>query len=588
MCSINGIVYFGKVSAQTLQKKMSLMQKVTRHRGPDESDLVIFDQAAIGMNRLSIVSPNEPTKMNEMEQEKKYVVFNGEIVNYKELRKILSHPPENLHSDTALILPLLKEFGQNFVKKLAGMFAIAIYDQQEEKLQLWRDPLGIKPLYYFYAKDHVIFSSEIKAIYAVMDEMPKVEFAGLDHILRHRFQPGRDTVFADIKKVLPGETITFRKDKKVHRQYWKLTNNKKTLSPNIHVDQFRNLLQQVVKEHAQADVRGGFFTSGGLDSSLITSMALQTESSPYKQPISVRFLPQSVADEEYGELLEKYLGTPFEWVTISDSLARDTLSQLIPYLDEPLENPTHIGTFLMAKRAKELGIKSVLTGDGSDEFFLGYERHACWFTNSDPVRAYPKLCWTMKPDEADELYTKEAKASLQPIVNGLGKPVESVLNMDQALMFERWERLTEYHNMRLDRMTMAHSVEARVPFLDHRIVEYALQIPHAILFGKTGKEWLQKVAKPLLPSEILNRPKFLFPSLPDQWLSGEGVLWAAKILLKKNAKIHKWIKPYILKKYIQEHKDGTHLRGKLLWAIIVLELWLREVASWKRMRKELV
>lgn len=580
MCGINGLIYFKRVSKKKLANKIRVMQNMTHHRGPDQDEVLIFDQAAIGMNRLAIVAPNEKSMIQSIKINNKYSVFNGEIVNYKKLRTLLKKSVGQ-QSDSAIILPLFEKFGQDFVKKLAGMFAIAIYDQPNHTLKLFRDPLGIKPLYYFHSDECVIFSSEIKAIYAVMDKAPEVDFAAIDHILRYRFQPGRSTVFSNIKRVLPGETIYFAKNKMIKKRYWKLSNNNKYLKTNFTINKFRNLLTRVIKENAQADVQGGFFTSGGLDSSLITSLSLKVLSSPYKQPISLKFLPESVTDQTYGELLEKYLKTKFEWVTITDSLARETLVNLIPFLDEPLENPIHIGTFLMAKRAHQLGIKSIMTGDGSDEFFLGYERHACWFNSSDPIKNYPKLGWTMTPEEADELYKKTAKSSIKPIINGFNKLIESIKTMDQALMFERSERLVEYHNMRLDRMTMAHGVEAKVPFLDHRIVEYSLQIPHKILFGKDRKDWLKAVSLPYLPESILNRPKVLFPSLPDQWLSGKGTDWASRILLKKNNYIQKWIKLDVLRKYINEQKKNIRSHGRLLWALIVLELWQKNLPSWR-------
>ncbi|OGH24079.1 MAG: hypothetical protein A2698_00555, partial [Candidatus Levybacteria bacterium RIFCSPHIGHO2_01_FULL_42_15] len=463
----------------------------------------------------------------------------------------------------------------------------AIYDQQTNQLQLWRDPLGIKPLYYYRSKRCVIFSSEIKAIYAVMDSVPNINFASIDDSLKYRFHPGQSTVFPDIKRVLPGETVLFRENGVSRKQYWVLSQNKESLNKKIQVEEFRNLLTHVIKEHTQADVKGGFFVSGGLDSSLVTSMALKVQSSAYRQPISIRFLPKSVEDERYGDLLEKYLNIRFEWVEITDSTARRALMDLVAYIDEPLENPIHIGTYLMAKRAHELGVKSVLTGDGSDEFFLGYARHACWLSKSTetPSIAYPKWLWTLKPEEAEEIYTPLATASIKPMTDAFNHQVEPFLTVNQALKFERLDRLSEYHNMRLDRMTMAHGVEARVPFLDHRVVEYALQIPLPTLFGKSGKGWLQNIAKPWVPAEILNRPKVHFPSLPDQWLSGMGAKWTAEILLDHKAYIREWIKPKVLERYIMEHKEKIRNRGRLLWALIVLELWLQNLYSWRDVKR---
>lgn len=584
MCGIHVVIHFKGVSPAQIQGEINTMLNRAQHRGPDQSDIAILgNQAALGMNRLSIVAPNERSTIQISAGN--YAVFNGEIVNHRRLRDGLQHPSTS-QSDSAVILPLLEEQGEDSIKQLAGMFAIGVHNLYEGKVQLWRDPLGVKPLYYYQSNDRVIVSSEVKSIYAVMPHEPEIDFAALDHILRYRFQPGRTTVFPDIQRVLPGQTVVFNQGEVSRRQFWNLETNRTELAPDIGIDQFRKLLVQVIQEHTQADVPGGFFVSGGLDSSLVTAIAFREASdSSFRQPISLRFSPKSVVDEGYARILEKSLKTKFEWVDISDELARQTLVELVPFMDEPLENPIHVGTYLMAKRAHDLGIKTVLTGDGSDEFFLGYERHANWFNNPNSIKNYPKLNWTMKPEEAKELYTPEAAAAVKPMIDSFGDPVEPFLTMNKALVFERRERLPEYHNMRLDRMTMAHGVEARVPFLDHRIVDYSLQIPVETLFGDSGKGWLQQVAKPWLPSEILNRPKVLFPSLPDQWLLGEGAGWAAEILLDPAAQTHKWLKPNIVEKYIKEHKDQTHLRGKQLWAMVALELWLKNQSKWKNERR---
>lgn len=583
MCSIEGIIHFGSASRDELVNKISVMQNITRHRGPDQSNILVLNQAALGTNRLAIIAPDENSTIQSMEQDGIHALFNGEIVNHRELRGLLRDMPIDRQCDSVLILPLFKEYGEDFAKRLAGMFAIAIYDQTNNRLQLWRDPLGVKPLYYHRSKNSVLFSSEVKAVYAAMDNPPEVDFAAVDHILRYRFHPGRSTVFPDIKRVLPGETVTFEEDRLSCRRYWGLTPNQTEADPNFQIEQFRVLLTDVVKEHTQADVRGGFFVSGGLDSSLITAVALQTPS-PYETPISIRFSPKSVVDEKYAKVLEDFLGKQFEWVTISDSDARQTLREIVAYIDEPLENPIHIGTYLMAKRAKELGIKSVLTGDGSDEFFLGYERIACWLNGSsgDPNATYLRLLSTMKPDEAAKLYREEATALIQPIIDSFDHPIEPLQNIDQVLLFERLDHLSEYHNMRIDRMTMAHGVEARVPFEDHRLVEFALHVPIATLFGTSAKEWLGEAAKLWLPNEIINRPKVHFPSLPDQWLKGNGAEWTAEVLLDHGAYTRTWVKQNALEEYINEHKNKESSHGRLLWALMVLELWFQNLPSWKK------
>lgn len=584
MCGIEGIVYFNSVPQEELRRKIGVMQAMTKHRGPDQSEIRLFEQAALGVNRLAIIAPGEDSTIQSMESEEKYAVFNGEIVNHRQLRRLLIEPLVDRNCDSELVLPLFNQYGEDFAKKLAGMFAIAIYDQSRNRLQLWRDPLGVKPLYYHRSRDSVIFSSEAKAVYAALDEAPELSFAGIDHILKYRFHPGPATVFPEIKRVLPGETVIFKEDKLSSRRYWNLTPNETEVGLSFHTEQFRALLTDVVREHAQADVKGGFFVSGGLDSSLITSVALQEFSSSYKMPITIRFSPKPVVDEKYARLMEDYLGTEFDWVTISDEDARKALTEIVAYIDEPLENPIHIGTYLMAKRANELGIKSILTGDGSDEFYLGYERIACWLNGSteNPNASYIKLLSTMKPEEATLLYKDEISVLVEPIVDSTGDPVEPFKDINQVLLFERLDHLSEYHNMRIDRMTMAHGVEAKVPFEDHRLVEFALQIPIKTLFGSSAKEWLGQASKPWVPDEIINRPKVHFPSLPDQWLKGDGAEWTQAVLLDQGARTRAWIKPDALEGYIAEHKNQEKDHGRLLWALMVLELWLRNIPNWRK------
>lgn len=298
----------------------------------------------------------------------------------------------------------------------------------------------------------------------------------------------------------------------------------------------------------------------------------------------MRFSPSPVEDEKYAQLLEKELQTPFEWITITDEGARQALEQIVTFMDEPLENPIHVGTYLMAKRARELGIKSVLTGDGSDEFFLGYQRMACFLNRSsrDPYTDYLKLLPTMKKEQARELYKEEVTDLMRPINSAYGSVVEPFKDIDQALLFERLEHLPEDHNMRLDRMTMAHGVEARVPFEDRRLVEFALQVPVATLFGTSGKEWLGLAAKPWVPREIIDRQKVHFPSLPNQWLRGKGAEWAADVLLDSGAYTRDWLKPNVLERYIKEHANNECIHGRLLWALISLELWMENLPNWRK------
>lgn len=448
MCSIYGIMYYKNHPKNYIEEKVKKMSSKTIHRGPDGREVKYFENGAIGMNRLSIIGPDDKKAMVQ-EYEDIYSVFNGEITNFKELSEDLSI---NVNCDSEVILPLYNKCGDDFVKQLGGMFAIAMYNSGKKSISLWRDALGVKPLYYYSDKDCFIFASEIKAIYAVLDKKPEINNTCIDNILRYAFNPGSQTIFCGIKKVMPGQKITVANGEIQEEFYWKLKkNNKYKFSQencNTHSNELSDLLQKVIKENSYSDVPGGIFFSGGLDSSLITAMMFRDFNSNYKVPISIRFLPNSVEDEKYIDMFEIAFNQKVEWVDITPELARQTLEELVKYLDEPLENPTHVGTYLMSKRAKELGLKTVITGDGSDELFIGYKRQECWFKNKKPKEIYPSLSCIIPKEQCNKLYNKKFKK----LIKNNKCPQEHVDNIDDALILERGERLPEYHNMRLDRI----------------------------------------------------------------------------------------------------------------------------------------
>ena len=487
MCGINGIVYTESVEPEILKRQIEGMAFTTHHRGPDQQDTLLLPQVALAFNRLSIIAPSGQHAIQKSER-RLYSMCNGEIVNYKSLQKELNNPSQYGESDTALILPLYEKFGHSFIKKLAGMFAIAVYDEQNRELHLWRDPLGVKPLYYYHDDACILFSSEIKSIYQALPVKPVIEFASVEHILRYRFHSGRNTVFPLIHRVLPGEHIIFSRKGEQHEQYWTLENNA-IVDEKLSIKSAREFLEEIVEEYTHADTPGGIFLSGGLDSSLVAALAMQSKNS-YQTALSLSFQPNPVIDEKYAALFERQFKNQFHWISISDALARTAMEAAIPFFDEPLENPIHVGTFLLAQRANELGIKTVLTGDGADEIFLGYERYEPWLqqTTAKAQKEYKNYLFNIKPNESEEIYSPWSKTHTIPMRNNDGTPSEPFDTVN-IFKFERWERLQEYHCMRLDRMTMAWGVEARVPFLDHRLVEYSLRLSTKTLFGARGKAW---------------------------------------------------------------------------------------------------
>ncbi len=578
MCSIYGIIYFKSCPKNVLETRMKKMSTKTIHRGPDVNEIKYFDNASIGMNRLSVIGPNYKKAMIQNEGQF-YSIFNGEITNYKELGNELHIDPQ---CDSEIILPLYKKYNKSFVKKLGGMFSIALYDDYAKEFTLWRDPLGVKPLYYYMNNDFFIFASEIKAIYSAIDKKPELNYNAIDNILRYGLNPGNTTAFHEIKKVLPGEMVTIKNGNLKAEKYWSLKNNIEYTQlqeeeKQIKVENFKKLITTVMYENSYSDTQGGFFLSGGLDSSLATAISLQNDNSNYNKLISIRFLPNGVDDEKYVKIFENYFNKKVEWVNITPEIARNTLEDLIKFIDEPLANPTHVGTYLMAKRAKELNLKTIITGDGADELFIGYERQECWKKYNNAKAIYPSLSWIISKSDIETLYNKDFLSSIK---NKKYIP-ETISNMEDALLYERGERLPEYHNMRLDRMTMAHGIEAKVPFQDYRIAEYSFELSIEELMQGTRKGWLKEIARSWLPDDIIYRKKSIFPSLPSEWISADGgVQWAKNILLDNDSKINAFINKNILENWIYEHSINKAKRGKELWALITLELWLRNLKNW--------
>lgn len=422
-----------------------------------------------------------------------------------------------------------------------------------------------------------------------MGESTDINFNVINNIIRYRFNVGDKTVFPKISRVLPGQylrishnqikTHFYSKSKvdQICKQNIESTQcNEKNKIKNLTDINFSDIFRTVVLENTKSDVKGGVFVSGGVDSSAIASVIAKHDTK-FKTLISLKFESQSANDEIYARQLEDYLETKFEWVSISSEDARKSIEEIVFYLDEPLENPTHVGTYMMAKKASELGVKTVVTGDGADEYFLGYERFDSLFGNKidRTFSKYTNKLWSLSPALFEELYTPKAHSLVKPLLDPRNKKILPFQSIEEILRLEQTERLPEYHCMRLDRMTMAWGVEARVPFLDRRIIEYANHIPPSVRYGKNGKGWLKKMVSPLLPTSILERKKDFFPSLPCHWIREGGTEWVAGILLDKNAAIADWFNQSTIELWLNRHRKSEHDYGRILWASAVLELWLK-------------
>ena len=578
MCGISGLILQEKIGKVDISNKLSAMLDAISHRGPDDNGTHVTEKLGLGTNRLQIVGAPGISPVHYARDGKLVAVFNGEIVNFKQLARDYNIALDG-DSDGAVILPLYQRFGVDFVAKLAGMFSIAIYDEDVNILQLWRDPLGVKPLYFYSRNGSFYFSSEIKSIKRVVDSQLSLDVSAFHNIIQYRFHPGRKTIYNEIYRVLPGETITYKDGAIDRRFYWTASLNSNVAPSNLveMEEEFDDLFNRILQENCIADVPGGFFVSGGLDSSGIFGMALN-KNERYRTPISLQFGQHSTSDLEYGQKLERELGTPFEWVNVTDQDAIETLQKVVCFQDEPIENPTHVCTYLMAQRASDLGIKTILTGDGADELFYGYSRFASFFqeqVDAPGAQYHAQLVSGHGKSILRSLFKTEVYEQCHAPRDIDGDLIGEFHSFDDVSRFEQRNRLPEYHCMRLDRMTMAWGVEARVPFLDRRVAEFAQRIPATTHYGNDGKDFLRSVLRKYIPNAIINRPKQFFPSLPDQWLRGRGNEWTKEVLLDPGAEVSNLFKRKELERLIDDHGSEKANHGRLLWSITVIELWLK-------------
>lgn len=579
MSSVFGIVHNNTMSQDIISRKMESMSKLTKHRGSMQKEIMLLEngKGAIGINGSDVA---ESKIQKSMYCSNVYhSMVDGNIVNFQEFIDDIGE----VKSGASVILPLYSKYGKDFIKKLSGAFAVVLYDERNNDLHLWRDQLGAKPLYYTMQENMFIFASEIKAIYSILEKKPEVGFSAIDDILRYRFVDNdNDTVFAGIKKVMPGEHIVYNGQRIVREKYWQLPVNpyesERKNSQELHaeVEEFRELFEKVISQYLISDTEGGFFTSGGLDSSLVTAVSHGISNKSFSDSISIKFSPSTVNDEKYGAILEEFWGKKFKWAELSDETARKTLFRIVPFLDEPLENPIHIGTYVLAEHAKKLGLKTILLGDGADELFMGYDRQVCWKTFTDAKERYPLLSWIVSNEDADLLYNNNAK----DILHGKQYVPEQISNIEESIFYECSKRMPGNLNMRLDSMMMAHGLEARTPFLDNRIVEFTFKLSVDDLMSGTEKGFLREVAGKYLPREVTHRPKERFPSLPDQWLRGAGSDFIKEILLDKSTFVSEYIDTNNLEMLINKHTSKERNIGRTLWALATLELWSNNLKNW--------
>jgi len=612
MCGICGVLHF--VARPVASKDVERMMEAIIHRGPDDSGTLFDGPVGFGFRRLSIVDLSLGHQPMANEDESLWIVFNGEVYNHKELRRelLVKGHLYRTQSDTETILHLYEEHGVGALQRLNGMFALAIWDTRKKRLFLARDRLGIKPLYYSSDRERLIFASEIKALLEYPGVFRKVNLEAFREFLTFRYVAGRHTMFEGIFSLQPGEFLIAEGDSLAVQTYWDIPRRsevRRAPADNL-TDELEVLLRDSVSLQLMADVPLGSMASGGIDSSLVAGYA--AEIGNFKlNTYSVGFQEPDFDETQFARLVRDIFSTIHHECIVTNADFANYLSAMIWHNDEPLSHPNSVAIFLLSRLARQR-VTVLLTGEGPDEEFCGYPRYFIPYLFGHVPALPRKLRWMIKTllgmvpnrklrklasfslSSEKELLVNNSAFVDPAMVNALCLPdvplspleyrfkcvAGNPRTLDEVFDDFTYLELKTYlvailH--RMDKMTMAASIEGRVPYLDHRIVEWSrtLGLADKLRFPRT-KVVVRKLARRSLPQSIISRPKFGFAVPLDSWFRDSHNLGRhLPLLSEKHSAIRQFVRSSKLEEVIDEHTTGTNNHGELLWNLLNLELWHR-------------
>jgi asparagine synthase (glutamine-hydrolysing) len=632
MCGIAGIVSVAGVDRSADHRAVA-MRDILAHRGPDEVGLHSDPYAVLAHRRLSIIDLSTGQQPLSNEDGTIWVVYNGEIYNHAAVRGDLEQRGHRYRtkSDTETIVHAYEQWGDDCVHRFRGMFAFAIWDAPKRRLLLARDRLGVKPLYWARRGDVLLFGSEIKAILASGLVDPQANVAAIPELLSTRYIAGADTLFRGVQKLLPGHLLVFERGDTRLRQYWDVPTDRSVGpaappdvdgNPRDVVAQFRGLLEESVRLRLMSDVPLGVFLSGGIDSSAVAAIMARQIGRPL-QTFSVAFEEHAFNELAYAREVAKAVGAEAHEVVISDRQFFDALPTLLWHEDEPIAHPSSVPLYFVSALARR-HVTVVLTGEGSDELLAGYGKYLRTAWNWRTGRVYERLV-------PRRLRRAIAQGLVPRVPNRLGHYVRrSCLAMDcspESMFFDAFAAvrladqqkllatdlrlaatrenaygtsLAHYRRpnghstlldrllyadiktylvellMKQDQMSMAASIESRVPFLDHKLVEFAALLPDRWKrSGWTTKRVLREAMKGLLPDSILNRPKMGFPVPFSHWMRTGWNQVARDVLLDRRSRERGIIDPPAVEQLLRSHAAGSADDGDRIWSLLNLELWHR-------------
>lgn len=612
MCGICGIVESNKTVP--LRETLYAMNQRQLHRGPDDDGFFLAPGVGFAMRRLSIIDVAGGAQPQANESETLHVIYNGEIYNYLELKSELEVRGHvfRTRSDTEVILHGYEEWGKQFVERLRGMFALALWDTPNQRLLLARDRFGVKPLFYAHVGERLVFASTVRTLLASGGIAARANVHALEALFTVGFVPSPLTMFEGVMQVPAAHRLLFENNRLTLERYWDIEFTRATnraLTWDEAVAQFRARLNEAVEIRRMSEVPLGALLSGGIDSSSVVAL-LQKQSPEQIHTISIGFDAPGYDESVYALAAAKHLGTQHHAFTFREQ-DFDRLPQVIGHLEQPQCSATSMPIYLLYEKCRAVGLTVVLTGEGSDEMLGGYH----WYRGdararrllnlpallralaaASPLKMSPPARRVLRSGARDVVdryavwqmvASREERAQFLTARSRNGHSIAQAWNdefrahlqneptLHQMQYVESHTRMIDFINMEVDRLSMAHSVEARAPFLDYRLWEFCAALPASMKAnGALEKNLLRHAVRDVLPSAITGRPKQGLASPHRVWLQRMRLPdWAEEALSPPSLKSCNYFVPEQVARLRAEHRAGEHDHSRVLMGVVTTQLW---------------
>ena len=603
MCGINGLLY-NDIHRRVSEDGLNRMRAEQTHRGPDDYGVWTSGNVGLAFNRLAIIDLSGGHQPMATEDESACLVFNGEIYNFRALRQeLVSHGHVfRTNSDTEVLLRSWQQWGEDCLCHLRGMFAFVIWDARRKVLFGARDRLGIKPLFYWHGKECFAFASELRSL-LTLDSIPRrIDPVALEEYLNHRYVIAPRTIIENVQKLSPAHCFSLCDGSLKIRRYWDLPAASENIMEQDAVDALAQLMEETVKLHLESDVPLGAFLSGGLDSSAIVAWMKSAGAGGSINTFSIGYdSPES--ELPFARQVAAHCGTNHHEVLLTAADFSQSLQDVIKFMDEPVADEASLPLYVLCRYARQY-VTVALSGEGSDELFAGYGYRKHTTIEAWKDGALRKAFWSaaaMAPVHRLRRKAREVNVPLEQAYRGVSRIFDrdiarsSLLNppaqhsrsvddvYDRCPQGGALERMTfldintwlpDDLLVKADRMSMAHSLELRVPFLDHHVVEFAYKLPSSLkVKGDQNKYILKKVAEQILPYNIVHRPKKGFPVPLASWFRKELASFVSETLHSSGG-CTRYIHKDCIEKVLNEHRSED--RSQQIYALLVFDSWCRE------------